>query len=536
MKLLRVWRDHRYLYIDTDEGTRQQSLRWSGVRALEEKCEALIGREIIHSTWGDWDPNVWFQDVKPAQKTQQEGGSEDISSLFPTTLKFENQTSKRYYGPPGTGKTKTLIDITKEALAAGINSTHIGYFAFTNVAAKEALGRIVGDKSVDAQDYPGFSTLHSFATKIGGTNGNKIATSESLSAFDPNIHINEEWMVAGDFGSVVSRPDHPILNAYSRMLNRMEKQPSFEDREVDQGISKLSQFFNLSQEIVKDKFIICAEQYWEQYLTFKKAHNLADFNDVIVNVVNDEFPDFRIPTFELLIVDEAQDLSNLQWALIEKLRNKAKRTIIAGDDDQAILEAFGANPQKFVEFDTTEEDKVLSTSHRVPEEIKEFVDRTSLARLIRTFSFRKEKTWHPNPDAENPGEIQSTIDRKVIKNGKESIIPDALKIDDLVRILRSDPNSDWLVMSPTRATGDVISNALKNAKIPHYIHRKDVLDPAPTEQAIKIQTVHTSKGMGAQKVAFVKSSRGDYWMDQKDPRLEYVALTRAIKTLIIVNE
>lgn len=65
MKLLDVSRDQKYLYIHTNEGTRKQSLNWRGVDQLEKKCRSLIGHEIIHSTSGAWDSNVWFQDVTP---------------------------------------------------------------------------------------------------------------------------------------------------------------------------------------------------------------------------------------------------------------------------------------------------------------------------------------------------------------------------------------------------------------------------------------------------------------------------------------
>ena len=63
MKLLDVKRDNLYLYIHTTDGPRKQSLKWHGVDQLEAKCRAAIGKEIVHSTSGKWDPNVWFQDI-----------------------------------------------------------------------------------------------------------------------------------------------------------------------------------------------------------------------------------------------------------------------------------------------------------------------------------------------------------------------------------------------------------------------------------------------------------------------------------------
>ena len=47
----------------------------------------------------------------------------------------------RIYGPPGTGKTTALLNKVDEALHAGVNPAHIGYFAFTRQAANEASER-----------------------------------------------------------------------------------------------------------------------------------------------------------------------------------------------------------------------------------------------------------------------------------------------------------------------------------------------------------------------------------------------------------
>ena len=89
-------------------------------------------------------------------------------------------------------------------------------------------------------------------------------------------------------------------------------------------------------------------------------------------------------------------------------------------------------------------------------------------------------------------------------------------------------------MAPTKATCDVISNGLEKLSIGHFLHRQDILDTANSN--IKIQTVHTSKGMGAERVAFVQLSRGDRWMIQQDLRLFYVAVTRAKKDLYLITE
>ena len=52
----------------------------------------------------------------------------------------------------------------------------------------------------------------------------------------------------------------------------------------------------------------------------------------------------------VLIIDEAQDCTPLQWSVIYKLAQNARRIYLAGDDDQAIYEWNGADPRYFTRF------------------------------------------------------------------------------------------------------------------------------------------------------------------------------------------
>ncbi len=74
----------------------------------------------------------------------------------------------RIYGPPGTGKTTALLNKVDEALAAGVDPAHIGYFAFTRQAANEAVERACTRFKLDKSQMPWFRTLPSFALKLSG--------------------------------------------------------------------------------------------------------------------------------------------------------------------------------------------------------------------------------------------------------------------------------------------------------------------------------------------------------------------------------
>lgn len=533
MKLLNVSRDQRYLYIHTDEGDRKQSLSWRGVEQLEKKCRSLIGQEIRHSTSGSWDKDVWFQDVIPVLPPKEEPPtSAETASYtekqFPLNRDWSSRSVKRIYGPPGTGKTTRLVSIAIAAIRDGIRPEDIGYFAFTNVAADEARDRIAKELDLEPSRFANFSTLHSLTTRMGGNEGKNLCQKEHLQQFDSNIGIREEWLRAGDPSSVVVRPEHPVLSEYSIMFNRKQQSPSFNGKSLEDAQHSLSRYFRL--QIESSEIENYAAKYFKDYEEFKLSNNLADFNDVVFAVAKDSFPLEKVPTFELLIIDEAQDLSALQWDVVNKLSNKAKTTIIAGDDDQAIMESFGAAPHLFNEFPTTEPDEVLPVSYRLPKNIKQFIDKNIIPRL-QGRSNRKHKEWSENLQALHHGEVIYALENPTSTPNQAKRTP--LTLNQLLRIVESQKNEEWLIMAPTRATCDKISQGLTALKVPHFCHRQDVIS---TENRIHVQTIHTSKGMGSDNSALVSVSRGDKFLLEKDTRLLYVALTRAKKSLYLVNQ
>ena len=87
-------------------------------------------------------------------------------------------------------------------------------------------------------------------------------------------------------------------------------------------------------------------------------------------------------------------------------------------------------------------------------------------------------------------------------------------------------------MAPTKGTGQKLSDALKELEIPHYYRNKPVLGATKEKSLIRVQTVHMSKGDEAKNSAIVVQSFGDVVMLAKDPRLSYVAATRASEFLL----
>ena len=75
------------------------------------------------------------------------------------------------------------------------------------------------------------------------------------------------------------------------------------------------------------------------------------------------------PSFKLSMLDEAQDLSPLQWDIAHAIDAKSERMYCAGDDDQAIYKWSEADVEHFINLPGGSE--VLEQSFRIPRLVHE---------------------------------------------------------------------------------------------------------------------------------------------------------------------
>ena len=85
------------------------------------------------------------------------------------------------------------------------------------------------------------------------------------------------------------------------------------------------------------------------YENYKKSggeRSFIDFDDMIERAIDE----VNFPPLKILILDEAQDCTPLQWSVIYKMADKIDRIYLAGDDDQGIYKWNGADPKYFTTF------------------------------------------------------------------------------------------------------------------------------------------------------------------------------------------
>ena len=163
--------------------------------------------------------------------------------------------------------------------------------------------------------------------------------------FDKDVVIDRPLMREGDESSRVVRVKHPILDAASTaraikipLKEYLQNLPSSQRWPLNKWLGlKFSQWTSNFSETGILKIL----DYRDRFESYKKSLGAIDYADMLERSIEESA---GLPDFDLLIVDEAQDLTPVQWDLVKILISRSKRTYIAGDDDQAICEPFGAGP------------------------------------------------------------------------------------------------------------------------------------------------------------------------------------------------
>ena len=227
-------------------------------------------------------------------------------------------------GPPGTGKTTKLLEICREKKEQGIPWDKIGFFSFSRKAAYEARDRARDKFQASRDDLVHFRTLHSFAYK-------------HLPIDDNNLMKSKHWKELSDligFDLVFDNSDESIFantnHKYVNLINLARLK----------GLS-LHDAWNTTQELLRWSKLDFIDRAITEY---KKENNLYDFTDMIIDYVED----FHPTSFDVLFIDEAQDMPKIQYDMVHKLISHSNETYIAGDDDQAIFRWSGADVDQFI--------------------------------------------------------------------------------------------------------------------------------------------------------------------------------------------
>lgn len=258
-----------------------------------------------------------------------------------------------------------MLRRVEEAKQSGVQAERIAFMSFTRAAASEALSRLGLKRSNNV------STIHSMCFRVLGLKQTQVVDPAKLREFSQVVGV-------------------PVIG----------KSPEDDEERAD-GDAYLD-IINYA----RSKFLVPEEIYdystrpgtraefnmfTRAYADWKDTYGFYDFTDMLARVAS---KGARIDA-EVIFVDEAQDLSPLQWKVIERFSKSANEVVIAGDDDQAIYSWSGADPHGMAKF--TEKYRggveILAQSHRLPSSVHE-----KSQALIRRIVTRVDKEFNPRPD------------------------------------------------------------------------------------------------------------------------------------------
>ena len=296
----------------------------------------------------------------------------------------------KYFGPPGTGKTHKLISRAKAYIRIGTPLDSIAYFAFTKKAAKVARDRM----PVDNDKLYYFRTIHSFAFDQLDLNTKKVMQPSDYEKIGKQLNVRVKYYDKYNKEEIFYlNNDSPYFQMIGRAMNRdITIREEYDRNEHNRKeIKKFSILKNIDDNLKE----------------YKRVKEKLDFNDMINQLIDKE----DLPKFKVIFIDEAQDLSPLQWKLFDKLKEYADDIYLAGDDDQAIFAWAGADVNRFINEPAKE--TVLKYSKRIPRAVQE----QSMVPLTNIIGQRKLKQYYPR-DCEGLSERINNLDQVDLTQGK----------------------------------------------------------------------------------------------------------------------
>jgi len=271
-------------------------------------------------------------------------------------------------GPPGTGKTTTLLNKVDDYLKE-TDPDRIGYFAFTQKAAYHARDEAIKKFNLTEDDLPYFRTLHSLAFRKLGIKKDQVMQSRHYKDLGKKLGFPVSYAEhQEDHGIFTSDSEYLQIIQLAQLRNiTPEQQYNRREHTQDLELDKLNIIYN-------------------ELKRYKKEYNLIDFNDMILNFIKSDLS----PKFDVIFIDEAQDLSLMQWDMTKTIWNKTEDTFIAGDDDQAIFKWAGADVDSFIALQDQMINLPLIQSHRIPIKVHQLA-----MGIINRIKHRIDKTWQP---------------------------------------------------------------------------------------------------------------------------------------------
>jgi superfamily I DNA/RNA helicase len=292
----------------------------------------------------------------------------------PDDVEFATDDVTVYLAGAGAGKTAALMDELTELLKT-YRPDEIACVTFTRKGVANAIERaLLANPQLVAGDLAYFKTLHALCFRELGLKREAVINKRDMSTFNKllgfKLHLNPA------FGKQTK--DDELLSRYDALRS---------------GSSKGAYVFGVYDE---SRY----ERLTRAYESFKRINRLVDFHDCL-SLFRDRGKPVAV---KVALIDEAQDLTPLQWEVCQIAFSQCEKILVAGDDYQSLFTYSGASPRTLVSLASRHKSVKLENSYRLPEAVYRF------ARGVTTLIGDKiEKDFKPTKGVQ--GFVEELTDR-----------------------------------------------------------------------------------------------------------------------------
>lgn len=281
-------------------------------------------------------------------------------------------------GPPGCGKTTRLLELLHDEVRGGVPPARVGFVTFTRAARQQVQDQVVERLGLSLTDLPWLRTLHSAAFRLLELRKDQVLADERWGEFAKRHGYRlSDVPGASDVEDAPSElpwrtPDDAVRAVYSWGRSRCLG--------ADQTLARCRPGRAVSASALR--------LFWKRLDAFKAEHEVFDFPDLLDAVLDRGLR----PDIDVLFIDEAQDLSPQQVAVVESWFPRCARVHVAGDEDQAVYVFQGADPGWLLDLANRGELERLHQSRRVPAAVHAMA-----TRIIGQNKARLPKDYLPRP-------------------------------------------------------------------------------------------------------------------------------------------
>ena len=271
---------------------------------------------------------------------------QEFERKFPQKLnKQQKEAVQSVEGPvlllavPGSGKTTVLVTrLGYMIYAKGIAPEKILTVTYTVAATEDMAARFASLFGTDMADRLTFKTINGICACIIHTYGRKTGRT-------PFALLNDEKVVADTLAKIYQKTERTYatesdlqtvrtLITYIKNSMLTEAEIRELDKTADMKISAI----------------------YKEYNTWLREQKLMDYDDQMVYAYTmlQRFPELlRLyqDKFPYMCVDEAQDTSKIQHAIIALLSSRTENLFMVGDEDQSIYGFRAAYPEALLSFE-----------------------------------------------------------------------------------------------------------------------------------------------------------------------------------------